>query len=207
MRKLLMLAVVAALGACATARFETAAKPGTLPAITGTQVYVYSFLDIRNSDLGAAMVAAVNQRLVARLGERGVEARVLTYSEATGKPVAGWAGTVSVPIAQILAEHRDEETSFGAEYRLLIMPASMNLYGANQSYQIRWSLAEVASDREMWMTTLRGDRTVWWSQSEDAEARAATFVDGVIAEMTGSGLLAPPAPATAPVVDPSLPNS
>lgn len=206
MRKILALAFAAALavlGACATASFETAAKPGTLPAITGAQVYVYSFLDIRNSDLGAAMVAAVNQQLVARLAERGVEAQVLTYSEATGKPVAGWAGTVSVPIAQILAEHRDEETSFGADYRLIIMPASMNLYGANQSYQIRWSLVDAASDREMWMTTLRGDRTVWWSQNEDAEARAATFVNGVIAEMTGSGLLA--AAATEPAAAAAAP--
>jgi hypothetical protein len=38
---------------------------------------------------------------------------------------------------------------------------------------------------------------VWWSHNEDAEGRAAEFVDGVIEEMSRSGLFAPASPASA----------
>ncbi len=204
MRVILALALATSfflLTACATATFDTPAKLGQRESITGTQIYVYSFLDLRRRDLGGGMVEAVNRQLGERLAERGVETRFLTYSEATGKPVTGWPGSVSVPVARIVADHLNEEIGFGAEYRLLAMPSSMNLSGAGQRYQVLWSLVDVASGDEVWRTTLNGGRTVWLLQDEDAEARAAMFVDGVIAEMTRSGLLAPassPVPQSAP---------
>jgi hypothetical protein len=194
MRGWLTFAVASAclvLSACATARFESAAQPGAVvPLISGSQVYVYSFLDIRNADLGAPMVAAVHQQLVARLAEHGVEALVLTYGAATGKPVDLGTGTVRVPVERVVQGNSEVEAGFGADYRLIILPARMTLTGAGQNYRIDWTLVEVATGRAVWSTILRGGRTVWWNTSEDAEGRAAMFVNGAMAEMASAGMFA-----------------
>ncbi len=188
------------LSACATANFQTDTKLGGAPSIVGSQVYIYSFIDLRETDFGDAMVNAVNRQLVERLAERSVVAQVVSYAETTaGKFTARGGGSVMIPVAEIIASRLEEEAAMGADYRLIIVPSQITIYGATQQYDVRWELVNVTSGRVVWMTALRGNRTVWYSHNEDAEGRAATFVNGVIAEMDNSGLFAPAhQPATSP---------
>ncbi|MGH6950052.1 MAG: hypothetical protein ACREH4_04225, partial [Vitreimonas sp.] len=51
--------------ACATANFTT--KTGEARSIAGSQVFIYSFLDVRQDELGQRMIENVNQQLTDRL--------------------------------------------------------------------------------------------------------------------------------------------
>ena len=174
---------------CATASFSSKHSNenarGASPAPSST---FYSFVDARSSDLGTQMVAQVNEQLIARLNERGVASRMVTYGDTTDKPAVG---TVSIAVEEIIASRLGEEVEFGADFRLIIMPSQMNIYGATQSYEVAWELIDIRTGETVWSTTLSGNRTVWYRQDEDAEGRARTVVDGVIEEMAASGLFNP----------------
>ena len=173
---------------CATASFSSKHSNENARSIAGAQLYIYSFVDARSSDLGTQMVAQVNEQLIARLNERGVASRMVTYGDTTDKPAVG---TVSIAIEEIIASRLGEEAEFGADFRLIIMPSQMNIYGATQSYEVAWELIDIRTGETVWSTTLSGNRTVWYRQDEDAEGRARTVVDGVIEEMAASGLFNP----------------
>src|SRR5689334_1261288 len=187
MRKLLGVLLALALSACATATFSTKTT-ATDTRLTNQHLYIYSMLDLRANQFGATMVAEVNQRLRARLAEHGVTTEMVTYADARDDKAPAQFESVQVPLAQIVIAHEPQEQAFGATYRLIVMPASMRIGGAGQSYDVNWVLMEISSGRVVWSTTLQGSRTIWWSQSEDASGRATAFVDGVIAQMESSGL-------------------
>lgn len=190
-RRILYAAAAIVLSGCATASFNTTNKLGPPPALGGANVYVYSFLDLRNSDLGTRMVQEVNTQLVAQLAAHTVTAEVMTYAQASEGKVPPF-GTVMVPVGEIVQSNLGREQEFGAEFRLIIMPSQMNLYGATQSYEVNWSLVEIATGETVWSTTMRGDRTVWWSQDEDYQSRAETVVLGVIDQMVAGDLFRRP---------------
>jgi hypothetical protein len=199
MKKLLGMLLALALSACATTSFTT--KTSTTDArLTGQHLYIYSMLDLRTSDFGAAMVGGVHDQLRARLGDRGVTTEMLTYADTLdGRPLTPQNQTVRIPLERIIAENQTREQDFGATYRLIVVPASMRIQGAGQSYDVNWVLIEIPTNRVVWSTTLQGSRTIWWSQNEDPARRATAFVDGVIAQMESSGLfdathVAPAAP-------------
>jgi hypothetical protein len=170
---------------CATATYASKNEPGSAESIYGSQVYVYSFLDVRSSDLGRGMVEQVNQQLLSQLNARGVAAQIVTYGDVTDKIAVG---TVQVPVDEIIASYGPQEAEFGADFRLVVMPTQMTIYGATQDYQVSWQLMSVETGEVVWSTTLSGGRTVWWHQNEDSEDRARAVVDGLIAEMAASGL-------------------
>lgn len=190
------LAAAVVLSACATANFST--PKGSGPVITGSQVYVYSFLDLRNDDLGARMVAQLNEQLRSRLSEHGVETQLVTFRETPQGRYTSVTGSVSVPVREIVEENGQNEEDFGADYRLLIMPTQMTIYDAAQNYQIIWDLVDANTGEVVWSSTMRGNRTVWYSANEDAEGRAATIVDGVISQMVAGNLITAAAPGASP---------
>jgi hypothetical protein len=198
MEKLLGVVLALALSACATTSFATKATT-TDARLANQHLYIYSMLDLRANQFGGSMVADVNQRLRARLAERGVTTELVTYADTLDGKAPAQFESVQVPLAQIVIAHEPQEQAFGATYRLIVMPTSMRIGGAGQSYDVNWVLMEISSSRVVWSTTLQGSRTIWWSQSEDANGRATAFVDGVIAQMESSGLFgAAPAAPTAP---------
>lgn len=190
------LAAAVVLNACATANFSA---KGEGPALTGSHVYIYSFIDVRNNDLGPRMIAQVNEQLRARLAEYGVETRLVTFRETSYGRYTSVTGSVAVPVPQIVEQNARAEQEFGADYRLVIMPTQITIYDAAQNYQITWDLFDVNTGEIVWSSSMRGNRTVWYSADEDAEGRAATIVDGLINQMVASNMLqAPPAAAAAP---------
>jgi hypothetical protein len=176
------------IASCATANYASKAPDQSAQSIAGAQLYIYSFLDARSGDLGERMVAQVNEQLTARLTERGVASRIVTYADTTDKPAVG---TIMVPVQEIIASRLEEEAEFGADFRLIVMPSDMMIYGANQNYEITWELIDVQTGEIVWTTTLSGSRTVWWNQNEASEGRARTVVDGLIEQMAASGLFNP----------------
>jgi len=190
------LAAIAAvlLSSCATANFDTQHKLGDVRGISGAQVYIYSFLDVRDGDLGARMVGAVNEQIGAQLAAHGVESALVTYRETDAARYTARSGSVMIPVEDIIASQLPQEEALGADYRLIIVPSEMMIYGANQSYVINWDLIDVRTGSLIWTTSLRGNRTIWWAADEDSTRRAQIFVNGVIEQMASSGLFQPFAP-------------
>ena len=191
------------LSACATASFTTKSA-ATDARLSNQHLYIYSMLDLRASDFGVSMVSAVHDQLRARLGQHGVTTEIVTYADTlNGKPLTPQNGTVRIPLEQIISSHQAQEQTFGASYRLIVMPASMQISDMGQSYDVNWVLIQIPSNRVVWSSTLQGSRTVWWSQNEDAMRRAMTFVDGVIAQMESSGLFGDATPTSTPSLAPT----
>ncbi|MEQ1864599.1 MAG: hypothetical protein ABL996_08080 [Micropepsaceae bacterium] len=182
-----------ALSACATTSFErtTALQSGV--EVSGSSVVVYSFLDVRKGVFGEKMLAMMNDQLVEQFKQRGVNARVVVYqyAEAEANPSALFLGVnrsmVAVPIKEYLKSQRPEEQKHGDKFRLMVFPAMVTV-GAGIDSQITWTLADTSADKPVWTTKQETSRTIWWSNEEAPELRSKQFVDGVMKEMTKSGL-------------------
>jgi hypothetical protein len=190
-RSLLVVIAAIALSSCATARYVTPDKLMDVPGISGAQVYIYSFLDLREADLGERMVAEVNERLRADLAERGIQTELVTYRQTQTDREPSRGLTVMIPVDRIVASQLSQEQALGADFRLMIIPSDMRIYGSNQSYEINWDLVDISTGEVVWTTRLQGGRTIWWSTGEDPEGRARAFVYGVIRQMELSGLFRP----------------
>lgn len=194
LRWILALAVALAVSGCASTSFErtTALQSGT--EISGSSVVVYSFLDVRKGMFGDQMLTMMNNQLVEQFKQRGVNARVVVYqqTEAEATPNALYLGVnrsmVTVPIKQYLTTQRPDEVKNGDKYRLMVFPSMVTTTGANIDSEINWTLAETAADKPVWMTKQSTSRTIWWNSEEAPETRSKQFVDGIMSEMTKSGL-------------------
>lgn len=193
-RLVLATAAAVALSGCATTSFErtTSLKSGT--EISGSSVVVYSFLNVRKAQFGEEMLAKMNANLVEAFRSRGVTARVVAYQHAaeTVNPNAIFMGVnrsmVTVPIKDYLATQRPDEEKNGEKYRLMVFPSMITTGGAGIDSEVTWALSDIATDKPVWVTKQKTSRTVWWSSDEAPELRSKQFVDGVVAEMTKSGL-------------------
>jgi hypothetical protein len=194
LRLILALAVALGLSACATTSFErtTAFQSGT--EISGASVVVYTFLDVRKSMFGDEMLAMMNNQLIEQFKQRGVNARIVVYkhAEAEANPSALYLGVnrsmVTVPIKPYLATQRPDEEKNGEKYRLMVFPSMVTTTGANIDSQITWTLNDIATDKPVWTTKQSTQRTIWWNSDEAPELRSKQFVEGIMAEMTKSGL-------------------
>jgi hypothetical protein len=192
--RLLLLLGALALAGCASTSFERtkAFQAGT--EIQGSSVVVYSFLDVRKGMFGEQMLTMLNNQLVDQFKQRGVTARIVVYqhAEAEANPAALYLGVnrsmVTVPIRDYLKSQRPEEEKHGDKYRLMVFPSMVTTTGAAIDTQINWTLADTASDKPVWTTKQSTQRTVWWNSEEAPETRSKQFVDGIMNEMTKSGL-------------------
>jgi hypothetical protein len=193
LRLVLVLATMALAG-CASTSFERtkALQAGT--EIQGSSVVVYSFLDVRKAQFGEQMLTMMNNQLVDQFKQRGVNARIVVYKqpEADVKPDALYLGVnrsmVKVPIQEYLAAQRPDEQKNGDKYRLMVFPSMVTTTGAAIDSEINWMLTDAATDKAVWTTKQSMSRTIWWHSEEAPESRSKQFVDGVMGEMTKSGL-------------------
>jgi hypothetical protein len=176
------------LSACATNEFaNTRAAPG-FQSVQGAPIYIYSFLDIREEYFGTTMLATFDRLLEEQLAAKGIKTRLLRFKDSgPGMEFMLSDSSARLPVGDVVDGNGAAETTLGAKYRLIIFPAAFT-HATTQSYQINWTLVDVSTGRTVWRTTSSGVRTIWASYDEDAENRARLIVDGVVAEMTASGL-------------------
>lgn len=188
-------AAAMALSACASLNYSSTENP-THVTLVGSQVYVYSFLDIRNSEFGTRMVRAANEQIVEGLGARGVQSEFITYHQTeAGMATTSEGGSMVIPIDQIVASRRAYEQQIGADFRLLVIPSQMLVNSAAHDFEVRWVLVDTSDNRTVWQSTLRGSRTVWVGGNDsDPENRARRFVEGLFVQMQQRGLFAPATP-------------
>lgn len=179
------------------------------PAFTGTTVpsgvepaslsrlYVYSFLDLRGDQLGQTMIAEISRQLATEMDSRGIKIEQHWFKN---DPIAGELARVQgtersterIPVREVIVRNQEKERQFGSDYRLIVFPSYTLSAGAWYHYDFRWAIEDARTQRVVWSTTSRGKHMNWVSGDENAAARARVIVQGLIGEMTRSGLLRQP---------------
>lgn len=190
-RRTLLLASLASLvSACATNQFSPAVPVTDGMTLSNSNLYVYSFLDIRDAEFGPTMLAEIDTQLVRELAKATVTAKVLRFKKSkVGEYYGTTNGGLSVPVAQTIQSNAEEERALGADYRLIIFPSQMTRSGSWKLYDIRWELIDIKTSKRVWVTTSHGKHLNLWKNDEDPQARAKTIVDGVMAEFQKSNLI------------------
>lgn len=189
-RRVAIIAMAATLVGCATNEFKTVASPTNGPSIRSSKVYAYSFLDLRDSELGSTMLSQIDSQLTQSLASASVSLKVLRFKDSDiGRSYATTNSGMSVPVRQTIESNISEEKAYGAEYRLVIFPSKITLSGAWKFYDIRWDLIDVKTGNRVWSSSSQGKHLTMWKNDEDPEGRAKVIVDGVIAEFKKSGLI------------------
>ena len=189
-RRLFLLALPGLLGACASNQFMAASPVPNGMTLAKSRIYVYSFMDVRDSEFGPTMLAEIDSQLVAELAKASVTARVLRFKDSeAGKYYSTTNSGMSVPTGQTIVGNLANEKSLAANYRLVIFPSDMRIVGAWKYYQVRWELFDVTTNKQVWLATSQGKHLTFVKNDEDPQARAKTIVDGFIGELRKYRLL------------------
>ena len=189
-RRVVALGLSAALAGCATHQFTTTGPAAAGFSIRNTKVFAYSFLDLRDAEFGASMLAEVDKQLTQALAKSGVTVKVLRFKDSdVGHSFSATSGGMTVPVRQTIESNAKEEQALRADYRLIIFPSKMTLSGAWKFYDIRWELIEVRTGTRVWSSVSQGKHLTMWKNDEDPEGRAKTIVEGAIGEMKKVGLI------------------
>lgn len=189
-RRALVATFAAVLAGCATNEFRTITPTTNGLSIRGAKVYAYSFLDLRDAELGSSMLAQVDAQLTQSLADANVSVKVLRFKDSEpGRSFATTSGGMSVPVRQTVESNLPEEKAQGTDYRLIVFPSKITISGAWKFYDIRWDLIDAKTGRAVWSSASQGKHLTMWNNDEDPEKRAKVIVDGVVSEFKKSGLI------------------
>lgn len=197
-RSLALFAFIWLVGCSTTPKFSDSKLAGA--PVRVDNLYIYSFLDVRQKNYGAEFLRLVRLELDAALTSANIKHVQLWSqdSELSGAALTtnrtidvfrGASESTYVPVKELVSSNLAQEQQFGAEYRLLIFPSQTNTTGTGYEYTIRWVLMDAKDQRTVWSTTSRLETFVLISANENAEGRAKGFVNGLIAEWRRLGLV------------------
>jgi hypothetical protein len=182
----------------------TAAAASTArPLLKGYFVYVYSFMDVRESEFGPRILNQLDKQLLTELDADGVPAKILRFKQsAVGRDYVEEApsshpapfeyhtqSSALVPVARTIAANAPDETAVGAGFRLIEFPLSFSTQGAWRYYAVRWDLIDVASGNQVWSKVYNGSQPASLGSGEDAQSRASAMLKAMIADFKKAGLL------------------
>lgn len=169
--------------------------------ISKAKVYVYNFLDIRETYFQKKVLNEFEKQLIAWLTPR-VQALTIIRSNNTPyvekRDDSDWQADLSaermvdrVPVARILASNNQAEEEFGADHQLIIFPASFEVSGVWRFYTIRFALIR-KSDKRVWQYIYSGSHMVMLNESERSKSRAQKILTKLDAAMLSAGLISGP---------------
>jgi hypothetical protein len=192
-KSVLKILAIFLLSACTTiASYQGTNEIRDVGNISGSRVYIYSFLSPARQAMGSRVLEAFDRQLIDRLAQHSVAAEFgnssLTAFEA---PLSGFGTSrIPLPITETIRKNADEEAAFGAVYRLIIAPrffSQTQFSGDGGSYRVIWTLMEVATGDVVWQTEMAGAYTPMIYDNERSEERASIIIDGAFVQMQQSG--------------------
>ncbi|MHA6913042.1 hypothetical protein ACQUJO_07900 [Ralstonia pseudosolanacearum] len=168
-------------------------------------MYIYSFLDVRENNLGRNYLAQFEKIIDDELQKRKVRSKQLWFNKsgtalhtamidrATFTSLYVRKSTTEVPVKRTIAENMVDEASFGANYRLILFPRNISNETYN-SYEIHLDIQDAITGRLLWYATMKGGNFNWVVQDEVPEQRARLAVQSIIEALDGSHLLPVAAP-------------
>jgi hypothetical protein len=188
---------VLSVAGCATApKFHTQLTPVVLPI---NSVYIYSFLDVREKQLGVNFLQAVQHDLQDELTQHGVRSKQLWFNSSPQRAEFSLnesaprglrrESTVRIPVLEVIGGNASDERAFGASYRLVMSPSDITNSGVGFDSQVTWILTDVKSGQVVWRATSRMSTVNLIKVDEDPSGRAQLFVHGLMQEMAKENLL------------------
>jgi hypothetical protein len=190
--------VVLSASGCVTNNFRT--PP---PAFSGQApmraVYVYSFLDLRENELGPKFLAEVQRQLAAALKGKGASSAQLSFNDSPlraeyllkEEPVSGSRtrqASTRVPVGEVIATNLQAEGTFGAPYRLIVFPVSLTALSTGHRFDVRWDIYDTRTNARVWSATSETLHQNWISHDENPAERAKILVEGIILQMGKAGV-------------------
>jgi hypothetical protein len=166
---------------------DAAASPGARV----TSLYVYSFLDLRESDLGSEFMKQFERILGDELRRHGVKSRQVWYARLPSdqlRPLTD-SGMQRLPVAKVVADHARQETEFGATHRLVIVPTEIKHQGHWVFIDMRADVIDRATGNIVWTTHANARHTAFSSVNDNAEERARQLAGGLVEAMRKAGLV------------------
>lgn len=156
--------------------------------LQASHVMVYSFLDFRESSFGMDTLAAFEKQLPQRFADAGVEAKVANFRGLPAGKYFSVSNTDStVPIERLLASGRAQETGFGAQYRLLILPSYIE--SIPNHFKITWVLMRVSDGKRVWIGESAMNTDYVWSTDHDPEGHGKYLLDPLMAELKKQAII------------------
>ena len=161
------------------------------------KLYIYSFLDVRQSNLGDNYLTMFEMLLAEELSKRNVNSKQLWFNRSqTARHTAmidtvtlanpyQRSSTTQVPVRRTIVENLADETSFGARYRMTLFPKSIS----NNAYAVHIDIEDVATGKLVWYATMNGRNLNWVMADEVPEQRARLTVQSIVEALDGSHLL------------------
>ena len=194
--KFWFLILVLGLSGCATTSFRKPPPPYS-GANAFQKVYVYSFVDIREKEIGPNFMLELERQFGDALTENGVANEQLWFMKSPSaaeyslqQTSTGFRqGTTRVPVIEVIAANQKAESAFGPSHRMIIFPASVTTMDGGPSYDFRWDIIDVKSGHMDWTATSSTSVTNWAKVDEDPVGRARLMVKGIVDEMKKAGVL------------------
>ena len=186
LRILFVIFLSAILSSCTTTNFHSKSSEynETTPV---TSIYLYSFLDLREGNLGPKFLGEVKRQFSESISQEGVHAAQLWFNESplrsqfSLEAVAKDARNSStrVPVEEVIKANQQIELSFGASHRLIAFPVFVSSSNTDEMFDIRWTLIDSHTNQVCWTTTSHSFHTKWFLGDENPQERAKTFVQGL----------------------------
>jgi len=189
-KQITLIVFLLAISACATNDFDSARTYRNGVSLKNSKLYIYSFMDLRDAELGKKMLVAMNNQLVDGFKKAGVAATVLNFKDsATGQYFSLSNKNVQVPVKDVILQNAANEVAAGANYRMIIFPSNMRLTGAVKFYDIKWEIYDAKSGQVVWTTISHGKNSTMWSTEENPDERAQIILEGFLNEIRANKLI------------------
>ncbi|MBB6342983.1 hypothetical protein HNP49_003171 [Pseudomonas fluvialis] len=183
-KTLVILIMSLVISACSTSHFAVKPSDAEGVSLKGTELYVYSFLDVRESFFGPNLLLEFSKQLSSNLNNLGVSTKISSFKETeVGKYYINTNADTVIPAQQAIAKNESIEKLYDTENRLIIFPSKMTINQAVISYEIRWELVDAKTGKIIWSTMSEGLHMNAWVPDEDPQPRAKKIVDAIITEM------------------------
>jgi hypothetical protein len=170
------------------------------PALVGSSVYIYSFLDFREAEFSPELLDEIDERLEAALRARGTVSTVLRFKNSTigamyyprrVRPVFGRSSeSDQVPVDETIGENEAAERAFHPKYRLVEFPDDFQVWQAGwRRFTIRWILIDCSTGEVVLNHAYTGRNFIWLSNGERSESRGKTIVDALMSTLHNYKLL------------------
>lgn len=190
LHRLLGLVFALTLSACATVEIPKPELKVPGFVLSGSSVYIYSFLDMRESTFGPKLLAEFDTQFAAALKASAVTSTTLHFRDSEhGGYFAPASGAVASPVRQTVYMNLANERKFGAGQRLTVEPIKIFTQGAWHYYDIQWNLSDASTGKLIWTATSKGSHMNWVYGDENANERARKIVAEVIQQMQESKLI------------------
>jgi hypothetical protein len=188
--------LVFGLSGCATTTFRKPPPPYS-GADPFQKVYIYSFVDIREKEIGTNFMAELERQFGEALTQHGVASEQLWFMKSPhasvfslGQTPTGFQkGTTKVPVVEVIVANQKVERAYEPSHRMIIFPASITTGGNGPTYDFRWDIMDVKSGHLDWTATSSTSVTNWAKADESPVERAQLMVKGIIDEMKKAGVL------------------